>query len=135
MEIASGFSERLWVNAFSSVLHSDISWGAKGNNKVSKDLRISKTNKRENAVDVAVQMAETDNYVAYEDTIHVLSTKPPEEKMWMQQLHRDTLTAISGHCVRRLTLIHVVTGCFLSYRVVLMAWVLSNVGDWSVLTH
>ena len=49
----------------------------------------------------------------------------------MQQLHRDIITATS---VRRLTFIHVVTCCFLSYRVVLMAWVLSNVGDWSVLT-
>jgi len=72
---------------------------------------------------MAMQTAETDINAAYEDVIHVLSTKPPkEEKRWSQQLHREIITATSGQNVWRLILILVVTGCFLSYRV-LMAWV------------
>ena len=39
-----------------------------------------KTNKGENAVEVAVPTAETDINAAYEDAIHVLSTKPPKEE-------------------------------------------------------
>ena len=41
---------------------------------------VVKTNKGENAVDVAVQTAETDINAAYEDAIHVLSTKPLERR-------------------------------------------------------
>jgi len=65
----------------------------------------------------------------------VLSTKPPrkEEKWWVRQLRREILTATSGQSVRRLTLIPVVTGSVLAYGV-LMAWVLSNVRDWSAPT-
>ncbi|KAH9073609.1 hypothetical protein EDB83DRAFT_2516503 [Lactarius deliciosus] len=50
------------------------------NNKVSTDLGVVKASKGENAVEVAVRTAETDNNAAYEDAIHVLSTKPPKEE-------------------------------------------------------
>jgi len=62
------------------MLYSDVSWGTKGDNKVSTDLGVVKTNKGENAVEVAVPTAETDINAAYEDAIHVLSTKPPKEE-------------------------------------------------------
>jgi len=52
----------------------------KGNNKVSTDLGVVKTDQRENPVEVAVTMAETAINAAYEDAIHVLSTKPPKEE-------------------------------------------------------
>ncbi len=58
---------------------SDVSWGTKGDNKVSTDLGVVKTSEGENAVEVAVPTAETDINAAYEDAIHVLSTKPPKE--------------------------------------------------------
>ena len=61
-------------------LRSDVSWGTKGDNKVSTDLGVVKTNKGENAVEVAVPTAETDINSMYEDAIHVLSTKPPKEE-------------------------------------------------------
>lgn len=61
-------------------LHSDVSWGTKGDNKVSTDLGVVKANKGENAVEVAVPTAETDINSMYEDAIHVLSTKPPKEE-------------------------------------------------------
>ena len=48
-------------------------------NMVSTDLGVVKTNKGENSVKVAVPTAETDIDTAYEDAIHVLSTKPPKE--------------------------------------------------------
>ena len=62
------------------LLRSDVSWGTKGDNKVSTDLGVVKTNKGENAVEVAVPTAETDINSMYEDAIHVLSTKPPKEE-------------------------------------------------------
>jgi len=57
--MSSELVERLRINTIWSVLCSDVSWGTKGDNKVSMDLGIV------NAV--------------YEDAIHVLSTKPPKE--------------------------------------------------------
>ena len=77
--MSSKFSERFWVDPISSILYSDVSWGTKGDNKVSTDLGEVKTNKGDNSVEVAVPTAETDINAAYEDAIHVLSTKPPKE--------------------------------------------------------
>jgi chitin synthase len=57
-----------------------VRWGTKGHNKVSTDLSVVKASKGENAVEVAVPTAETDINTAYEDAIHVLSTKPPKEE-------------------------------------------------------
>jgi chitin synthase len=54
----------------------DVSWGTKGDNKVSTDLGVVQTGKNKNEVEVAVPTAETDINAAYEDAIHVLSTKP-----------------------------------------------------------
>lgn len=44
------------------------------------DLGEVKTGKNTNEVEVAVPTAETDINAAYEDAIHVLSTKPPKEE-------------------------------------------------------
>jgi hypothetical protein len=62
-----------------------VSWGTKGDNKVSTDLGVVKANKGENAVEVAVPTAETDINSMYEDAIHVLSTKPPKEEKSVDQ--------------------------------------------------
>ncbi|KIP07919.1 glycosyltransferase family 2 protein [Phlebiopsis gigantea 11061_1 CR5-6] len=56
----------------------DVSWGTKGDNKVSTDLGEVKTGKNSNEVDADIPTAETDINAAYEDAIHVLSTKPPK---------------------------------------------------------
>ena len=56
----------------------DVSWGTKGDNKVSTDLGVVTVGKNKNEVEVAVPTAETDINAAYEDAIHVLSTKPPK---------------------------------------------------------
>jgi len=100
LQMSNEFSDRLCDDVVSSILHRD-SWGAKGNNEVSKDMGLVKPNKGENTVDVAMQTAETDinSNAAYEDAIHVLSTKPLEEERWMQHLHREIITATSGQCV------------------------------------
>lgn len=60
----------------------DVSWGTKGDNKVSTDLGVVSVGKgaNKNEVEVAVPTAETDINAAYEDAIHVLSTKPPKEE-------------------------------------------------------
>jgi chitin synthase len=57
----------------------DVSWGTKGDNKVQNtDLGVVQAGKNKNEVEVAVPTAETDINAAYEDAIHVLSTKPPK---------------------------------------------------------
>ncbi len=62
-----------------------MSWGTKGDNKVSTDLGEVKANKGENAVEVAVPTADTDINSMYEDAIHVLSTKAPKEEKQVDQ--------------------------------------------------
>jgi len=57
----------------------DVSWGTKGDNKVSTDLGVVKTSKNTNEVEVVVPTAEKDINALYEDAIHMLSTKPPKE--------------------------------------------------------
>ena len=56
----------------------DVSWGMKGANKVSTDLRVVTTGKNKNEVEVMVPTMENDINRAYEDTIHILSMKPPK---------------------------------------------------------
>lgn len=60
--------------------HSDVSWGTKGDNKVSTDLGEVKVGKNKNEVEVSVPTTETDINAAYEDAIAVLSTKPPKSE-------------------------------------------------------
>ena len=58
----------------------DVSWGTKGDNRVSTDLGVVSTGKNKNEVEVVVPTAETDINAAYEDAIHVLSEKPPKKE-------------------------------------------------------
>ena len=59
--------------------------------------------------------AETDINAAYEDAIHVLSTKlPKEEKNVDQQPHRKTFTATSGQSAR-FSLFRAVTDIFFTF--------------------
>ncbi|KAF8551879.1 glycosyltransferase family 2 protein [Imleria badia] len=66
------------VYAFANV--HDVSWGTKGDNKVSTDLGIISVGKgpNKNEVEIAIPTAETDINAAYEDAIHVLTTNSPE---------------------------------------------------------
>lgn len=99
-------SYQLNVYAFANV--HDVSWGTKGDNKVSTDLGVVKTSKDSNAVEVVVPTAETDINAAYEDAIHVLSTKPPKEEKKV-----DSATEQEDY--------------YRTFRTnVLLAWVLSN---------
>jgi chitin synthase len=75
--MAPSYINVLNVYAFANV--HDVSWGTKGDNKVSTDLGVVQTGKNKNEVEVAVPTTETDLDAAYEDAIHVLSTKPPKE--------------------------------------------------------
>ncbi|KZT12244.1 glycosyltransferase family 2 protein [Laetiporus sulphureus 93-53] len=75
--MAPSYIAVLNVYAFANV--HDVSWGTKGDNKVSTDLGVIKTSKNSNEVEVEVPTAETDINAAYEDAIHMLSTKPPRE--------------------------------------------------------
>jgi len=104
--IAPSYINILNVYAFANV--HDVSWGTKGDNKVSTDLGVVKASKGDNAVEVAVPTTETDINAAYEDAIHVLSTKPPKEEKKI-----DQATAQEDF--------------YRNFRTnVLMAWVLSN---------
>lgn len=73
--MAPAYINVLNVYAFANV--HDVSWGTKGDNKVSTDLGVVKTGKNKNEVEVVVPTAETDINAAYEDALHVLTTKPP----------------------------------------------------------
>lgn len=58
---------------------SDVSWGTKGDNKVSTDLGVVKTSGgKGNEVEVSVPTEDRDINAAYEDAIHVLTSKPPK---------------------------------------------------------
>jgi len=114
-----------------SVVYSDVSWGTKGDNKVSTDLGVVKAGKGENAVEVAVPTEETDINAAYEDAIHMLSTKPPKEvkKVDEAQKQEDYYRNFRTKYVLPSTFPRP-TWCltFFFFLVsVLMAWVLSNV--------
>jgi chitin synthase len=56
----------------------DVSWGTKGDNKVSTDLGMVTTGKNKNEIKVTVPTAENDIDAAYEDDIHVLTTIAPK---------------------------------------------------------
>jgi len=56
----------------------DVSWGTKGDNKVSSDLGVVKTSGDKKEVEVDVPTNEKDINALYEDALHVLSTKPPK---------------------------------------------------------
>ena len=104
-------------------------WCTKGDHKISTDLGVIKTNKRDNSAEVAVPTAETGINVVHEDAKHALSTKPPKEEKKAGRVGRllRIVIATSGQSVKRLSLILVITDKpFLLYRV-LMAWVFSNV--------
>lgn len=96
----------------------NVSWGTKGDNKVGPDLGATTAGKNKNEVEVAVPTTKNDINAAYEDAIHVLSTKPPKA-----EAKRDAATEHEDY-----------------YRTsranVLLAWTLSNVrvaGFWPVI--
>ncbi|KAH8992318.1 hypothetical protein EDB86DRAFT_3079297 [Lactarius hatsudake] len=62
--------------------------------KISTDLGVVKASKGENAVEVAVPTAETDINMAYEDAIHVLSTKPPKEEKRRRRSRRTIIALL-----------------------------------------
>ena len=93
----------------------DVSWGTKGDNKVSTDLGVVTTGKNKNEVEVMVPTTENDIDAAYEDAIHVLSTKPPKADS-----KPDPATQQEDY--------------YRSFRTnVLLAWVLTNVSVYSII--
>jgi chitin synthase len=75
--MAPSYIAVLNVYAFANV--HDVSWGTKGDNKVSTDLGVVvTTGKDTDQVEVSVPTTDEDINAAYEDAIHVLQTKPPK---------------------------------------------------------
>lgn len=56
----------------------DVSWGTKGDNKVSTDLGVVKTESGKTEVTVEAPTTAEERNAAYEDALHVLQTKPPK---------------------------------------------------------
>lgn len=83
---------------------SDVSWGTKGDNKISTDLGTVQVGKNKNEVEVSVPTEETDINAAYEDALHVLSTKPPrsEKKPDPQTEQEDYYRSFRTKCVPEL---------------------------------
>ncbi|KAI0051502.1 glycosyltransferase family 2 protein [Auriscalpium vulgare] len=106
--LAPSYINILNVYAFANV--HDVSWGTKGDNKVNTDLGVVKTGKNSNEVEVVVPTAEKDINAAYEDALHILSTKAPKEEAKV-----DAATQQEDYYRNFRT------------KYVLMAWVLSNV--------
>jgi chitin synthase len=75
-----------------------------------------------------VPTAETDINAAYEDAIHVLSTKPPkeEQKVDAATAQEDYYRNFRTKCAATLPILAITDNSFVSCSV-LMAWVLSNV--------
>jgi len=76
--LAPSYIAVLNVYAFANV--HDVSWGTKGDNKLSTDLGVVKTSGDKKEVEVNVPTNEKDINALYEDAIHVLQTKPPKEE-------------------------------------------------------
>ncbi|KAG8908388.1 Chitin synthase, class 1, partial [Tulasnella sp. 403] len=75
--MAPSYINVLNVYAFANV--HDVSWGTKGDNKVSTDLGVVAVKKDSNEVEVAVPTEQKDLNAAYEDAMAVLQNKPPPE--------------------------------------------------------
>ncbi|EJC98439.1 glycosyltransferase family 2 protein [Fomitiporia mediterranea MF3/22] len=76
--MAPSYIAVLNVYAFANV--HDITWGTKGDNKVSTDLGVVKTDAKSNAVEVDAPTDKADIDAAYENALTVLHTKPAPEK-------------------------------------------------------
>ncbi|KIY52490.1 glycosyltransferase family 2 protein [Fistulina hepatica ATCC 64428] len=74
--MAPSYISVLNVYAFANV--HDVSWGTKGDNKVSTDLGVVQAAKNTNEVEVNMPTNQKDINAAYEDAIHMLNTKPPK---------------------------------------------------------
>jgi chitin synthase len=105
--MAPSYIAVLNVYAFANV--HDVSWGTKGDNKVSTDLgTVTAAGKNKNEVEVVVPTEQKDINAAYEDALHVLSEKPPKAEQ-----HRDASTKQEDY--------------YRNFRTnVLLAWTLSN---------
>lgn len=59
-----------------------MSWGTKGDNRISTDLGVVSLGKgaNKNAVQVAIPVEEKDINAAYEDAATLLSSNPPKVK-------------------------------------------------------
>jgi len=77
--MAPSYIAVLNVYAFANV--HDVSWGTKGDNKVSTDLGVVQASGgNKNEVEVAIPTENKDINAGYEDALHVLRTKPPKEE-------------------------------------------------------
>ncbi|KAG8968969.1 Chitin synthase, class 1 [Tulasnella sp. 419] len=104
--MAPSYIAVLNVYAFANV--HDVSWGTKGDNKISTDLGVVAVKKNTNEVEVAVPTEEKDINAAYEDALAVLQTKPPKVEQ-----KRDASTKQEDY--------------YRQFRTnVLLAWTLSN---------
>ncbi|KAF8752559.1 Chitin synthase [Rhizoctonia solani] len=104
--LAPSYINVLNVYAFANV--HDVSWGTKGDNKVSKDLGVVATGKDGATVEAAVPTDQKDINAAYEDAMAVLSSKPP-----VIDQKRDAATKQEDY--------------YRSFRTnVLLSWTLSN---------
>ncbi|KAG8768582.1 Chitin synthase, class 1 [Ceratobasidium sp. 428] len=104
--MAPSYINVLNVYAFANV--HDVSWGTKGDNKVSTDLGVVSTGKDKGTVEAAVPTDQRDINAAYEDAMAVLNSKPP-----VVDQKRDAATKQEDY--------------YRSFRTnVLLAWTLSN---------
>jgi chitin synthase len=87
----------------------DVSWGTKGDNKVSTDLGAATVGgKNKNEVEVVIPTEQKDINAAYEDALHVIAEKPPKVEQ-----KRDASTKQEDY--------------YKNFRTnVLLAWTLSN---------
>ncbi|QRV92037.1 chitin synthase [Ceratobasidium sp. AG-Ba] len=104
--MAPSYINVLNVYAFANV--HDVSWGTKGDNKVSTDLGVVSTGKDKGTVEASVPTDQRDINAAYEDAMAVLNSKPP-----VVEQKRDAATKQEDY--------------YRSFRTnVLLSWTLSN---------
>ncbi|KAI5121342.1 hypothetical protein M0805_000650 [Coniferiporia weirii] len=87
--MAPSYIAVLNVYAFANV--HDITWGTKGDNKISTDLGVVKTDAKSNAVEVDAPTDNADIDAAYEAALTVLHTKfvPEPPKQDLEQENKD----------------------------------------------
>jgi chitin synthase len=76
MLMAPSYISVLNVYAFANV--HDVSWGTKGDNKVSTELGVVAAQGKDGTVEAVVPDQQNDIDANYDDALHVLRTKPPK---------------------------------------------------------
>ncbi|KAN0063634.1 Chitin synthase 4 [Thecaphora frezii] len=97
--MAPSFVNVISIYAFANI--NDISWGTKGSDTVMTDLGVVTTSSTSSAVEIAIPTESKDINDAYDDAVHILTTKPPRStpKVDKEQKQKDYYATVRTNVV------------------------------------